>query len=153
VPRIESSIQLGVPAEFAFDFIADPSTARLIDPSVREYRPDTLPMRVGTVNQVRFRMFGLPVRATSVVREWDPGRRMRMESTRPARPVKVVAEHTFEPNGDGCTYTWAIETTPVGVIGRPAAALMARFWKANAAKQQANVRREVERRWSGPGRY
>jgi hypothetical protein len=146
VPRVESSIHLAVPAEVAFDFIADPSTARLIDPSVREYRPDTLPMDVGTVNLVRFRMFGLPVRATSVVRAWEPGRLMRMESTRPARPVRVVAEHIFEPDDGGCTYTWAIDCRPVGLLGRPAAALMARFWRANAAEQQANVRREVERR-------
>jgi hypothetical protein len=153
MPRVVASIHISAPAEVAFDFVADPSTARLIDPAIREYRPDTVPMREGTTTLIRFRMFGLPVRATSVVRAWEPGRRMVMENTRPSRPVRVTGEHRFEPDddGDGCTYTWAIDCAPVGLLGRPAASLMARFWRANADAQQINVKREVEAHWSATG--
>ena len=63
--RIDASIDIDVPAAVAFAFLADPSTARIIDPAVRSYEPDELPMREGTRNTIRFRMWGLPVTATS----------------------------------------------------------------------------------------
>lgn len=140
-------IRLSVPAEVAFDFLADPSTAPIIDPAVREYRPDQVPMRVGTRNLIRFRMWGLPVRAVSVVREWEPGRRMVMENVQPERPIRAVATHTFDPDGDGCTYTWAMTFAPRGLLGPAVGSLFARFMHRNAVAQQARFRDEVERRW------
>ena len=139
--------RLGVPARVAFALLADPSTATLIDPAIREYRPGQVPLRVGTRVQIRLRAWGLPLRAESVVREWEDGRRMVMESVRPARPVRVVAAHTFGPDGDGCTYTWAVDVVPTGCAGRPAAWALRRFLRGNARAQQARFRREVER-WS-----
>lgn len=35
-PGFSETMPLGVPAEYAFAFLADPSTARVIDPAVRE---------------------------------------------------------------------------------------------------------------------
>lgn len=66
--------------------VADPSTARIIDLTVRVYRPDSVPVHEGTRTDIRFRMWGLPVRAVSVVEHWEPGVRMAMESERPACP-------------------------------------------------------------------
>lgn len=151
--HVSESVELEVPSGYVFDFLADPSTARIIDPAVREYRPDSVPMREGTRTDVRFRMWLLPVRAVSVVTGWDPGERMVMESERPARPVRVVATHRFEPAGpDRCTYTWAIGLAPVGPLGPLAARLFARFMRANAKAQQERLKAEVERRWrAGPG--
>ena len=146
--HVSESVDLDVPSGYAFDFLADPSTARIIDPAVREYRPDSVPMREGTRTDIRFRMWGLPVRAVSVVRCWDPGGRLVMVSERPTRPVRVVATHRFEPAGpDRCTYTWAIGLVPVGPLGPLAARLFARFRRANATAQQERFKVEVERRW------
>ena len=142
-------IRLPVPAAFAFDFLADPATAPVIDPAVREYRPDELPMRVGTRNLIRFRMWGLPVRAVSVVREWEPGRRMVMEGIEPTRPIRALATHTFEPDGDGCTYTWAMTFEAIGLVGRALGPRFARFMHQNAKAQQVRFRDEVGRRWRG----
>jgi hypothetical protein len=64
---------LEVPAHYAFNFLADPATAKVIDPAILEYRPDPLPMRLGTRNAIRLRMWGVPLRATSIVQEWQPG--------------------------------------------------------------------------------
>jgi hypothetical protein len=137
-----------VPAAYAFDFLADPSTATVIDPAIREYRPESLPMGLGTRNTIRMRMWGLPVRAESVVRAWEPGARMVMANERPARPVKVVGTHRFEPAGaESCTYTWAIDFVPVGLLGPVAARALCRFMRANAVAQQERFKAEVERRW------
>jgi hypothetical protein len=147
-PRFSESARFGVPAEYAFAFLADPSTAHVIDPAVREYTPDSLPMRVGTRNVIRFKMWGLPVRVVSLVREWEPGRRMVMENVEPSRPVRADATHSFEPDGAGCTYTWEIEFLSSGPVGAVAARVFARFMRANAVAQQVRFREEVERRFA-----
>jgi hypothetical protein len=139
---------LDVPAEYAFDFLADPSTAILIDPMIREYRPDASPMDVGTRNVIRLRVWGLPLRSQSVVTAWEPGVLMRMESTRPSRPVKVSAEHRFEAVGDEqCHYTWTITCEPTMPGGGPVARLFGRFFAANADAQRVRFATEVRRRW------
>lgn len=141
------SMRFAVPAEYAFAFLADPSTAPVIDPAVREYTPDSAPMREGTRNLIRFTMWGIPVRATSIVREWEPGRRMVMENIKPSWPVRAVATHFFTPDGDGCTYTWAMEFHPSGPIGAFVGRGFARFMHSNARAQQLRFRAEVERRF------
>jgi hypothetical protein len=140
-------MRLEVPADYAFDFLADPSTASVIDPAVREYTPDQLPMRVGTNNVIRFRMYGVPVRAVSVVREWEPGRRMVMENVKPARPVRAIATHTFQPDGNSCVYTWAMEFRSSGPLGTPLVRVFARFMQSNAQAQQRRFKAHVEARF------
>ncbi len=54
-------------------------------------------------------MLGLTVRATTRVVEFDPGRRMTIESERPSWPARARAIHRFEPDGDGTRYTYRIE--------------------------------------------
>ncbi len=120
---------LAVPAEYAFAFLADPSTAPVIDPAVREYTPDSLPLRVGTRNLIRFRMWGVPVRAVSVVREWEPGRRMVMENVQPSWPVRAVATHTF-------------------VLGALGGRIFARFMHSNAKGQQRRFALAVQQRFA-----
>lgn len=147
-PSFSETTTLAVPAEYAFAFLADPSTAPVIDPAVREYTPDSLPMRVGTRNLIRFRMWGVPVRAVSVVREWEPGRRMVMENVQPSWPVRAVATHTFVPDGDGCHYTWAMDfhsSDPLGALG---GRIFARFMHSNAKGQQRRFALAVQQRFA-----
>lgn len=143
--------RLPVPASFAFAFLADPSTAPVIDPAVREYQPDHLPMGVDTRNLIRLRMWGIPLRVVSVVREWEEGHRMVMENVKPRRPVTVTASHTFEPDGDACTYTWAMAFEGHGVLGCLLGPRVARFMHANAKTQQVRLRTAVEQRWREGG--
>lgn len=146
-PGFSESTRLDVPAGYAFTFLADPSTAHLIDPAVREYTPDSLPMRQGTRNLIRFRIWGIPIRAVSVVREWKPGRQMVMESVKPAWPVRAIATHSFVPDGEACTYTWAMEFRSSGPVGALAGRIFARFMQSNAKAQQRLFQEVVERRF------
>ena len=146
-PGFAESIRLDVPAEYAFAFLADPSTAHVIDPAVREYKPDSIPMRQGTRNLIRFRMWGIPLRVVSVVREWEPGSRMVMENVKPSWPVRAIATHSFAPDGDACTYTWAMEFHSSGQLGALAGRIFAGFMRSNAKAQQIRFREEVDRRF------
>lgn len=147
VSGFSESMRFAVPAEYAFAFLADPATAPVIDPAVREYSPDSVPMRKGTRNLIRFTMWGIPVRATSIVREWETGRRMVMENVKPSWPVRAVATHSFKPDGEACTYTWAMEFQPSGPLGTVLGRVFARFMHSNAGAQQVRFRQEVERRF------
>lgn len=147
-PEFAETIELAVPADYAFEFLADPATATVIDPAVLEYRPDTAPMAKGTRNHIRFRMWGLPITMTSLVTDWIPGRRMVMENVKPSRPVRAVATHSFAETGAGCAYTWQMEFVPVGVLGSLAARTFRGFMRKNALAQQVRFKAEVERRWA-----
>ena len=131
-------------SERAFAYLADPATAPIIDPAVISYEPDSLPMRAGTTNTVRVRLFGIPMTMVSRTMEWEEGRRMVLESIRPARPVRGRATHLFEPHPEGVRYTWSMEMTPVGPGGRVAARLMTVMMRRNARQQQARFKRALE---------
>jgi hypothetical protein len=147
VASFSEVIAIDVPPEYVFDFLADPSTAPIIDPAVIEYRPDVLPMREGVHVQTRMRAWGVPTTIESVVTEWEPGRRMAMDGVRPRRPMNVSATHTFEPSPEGCLYTWSMTFEPNVPLGRLAAVLSCRFMHRNATRQQQRVKAHVEARW------
>jgi hypothetical protein len=128
----------------AFAYLADPSTASVIDPAVLSYEPDSLPMRAGTRNTIRVRMYGVPMTMVSVTREWEEGRRMVMESARPARPVRGAATHLFERHPEGTRYTWSMEMTPNGPGGCLLARIMSVVMRRNARRQQARFKRIME---------
>src|SRR6185503_9503004 len=94
--HFSESIVIRTSPAAAFAYLADPDTARIIDPAVVSYVPDSLPMKVGTVNTIKVRMFGLRLTMQSRVLEWEEGRRMVMESVRPAKPARATAVHLFE---------------------------------------------------------
>jgi hypothetical protein len=148
-PRFDESIEMAVPPQFAFDFLADPSTAAVIDPAVVEYRPDTDPMALGTRNYIRFKMWGLPLTVTSLVTEWEPGSRMILENVKPSRPTRAIATHSFDTTGSGCRYTWSMEMVRTGLGGGLLARLFCRFMQKNAQAQQVRFKAEVERRYAG----
>ena len=138
------SIVIRTTPEAAFAYLADPATAPIIDPAVISYEPDSLPMRAGTTNTIRARFFGVTATMVSRTLEWDEGRRMVLESIKPARPVRGRATHLFEPHPDGVRYTWSMEMTPVGPGSRIAARLMTVLMRRNARQQQARFKRALE---------
>lgn len=145
--HFSESITLCVPPTYAFDFLADPSTAQIIDPAVIEYRPDELPMRQGVRVKIRMRAWGVPTRIESVVAEWVPGRRMVMQGVLPSRPMIVTATHTFDSSTEGCTYSWAMTFDPNAPLGRLVVTPSCRFMRRNARRQQQRFKTQVETRW------
>jgi hypothetical protein len=141
------TIALGVPAEYAFDYLADPLTAPIIDPAVIEYLPDRLPMQQGTHVQIHMRAWGVPTKIETVVTNWEPGKRMDMRGVRPTRPITVTATHTFDTIPQGCLYTWAMTFQPNAPLGRLAAGPSRRFMQRNARRQQIRFKTHVETRW------
>lgn len=145
--QFTESVTLGVPPGYAFDCLADPSVAPIIDPAVIEYQPDDLPMRQGVRVKIRMRAWGLPTRIESVVTEWVPGQRMVMVGVRPSRPMTVTATHTFDSCAHGCTYSWAMTFEPNAALGRFAVTPSCRFMRRNAQRQQQRFKTLVESRW------
>ena len=141
----ESIVIHATPAD-AFSYLADPATAPIIDPAVISYEPDTDPMAGGTRNKIRFRMLGLRLTMYSQVMEWEPGRRMVIESLKPSWPVRGRATHTFEPHEEGTLYTWAMDITPASPLGFLFAGMFSRFMQKNARGQQQRFKAAMESR-------
>jgi ligand-binding SRPBCC domain-containing protein len=133
-----------VPPTALFRFLADPSTAAVIDPAVVRYEPEGGTMGLGVRNQVHLRIMGLPIRVTSETTAWEPGRQMAFRSIRPAWPVVAAATHRFEPAPEGTTYTWSMEFIPTGRGGGLVSALSAAMFQRNARAQQQRVRVVLE---------
>ena len=127
-----------------FWFIADPSTAPVIDPAVLSYEPIGGTMGLGVRNRIRMKMLGIPLTLTSETIEWEPGVRMSFRSIEPGRPAVGVATHRFDACPEGTRYTWSMNFVPTGVGGRMAAVISAALFERNAVAQQERVRRVLE---------
>jgi Polyketide cyclase / dehydrase and lipid transport len=138
------SIVIEVTPAVAFDYLADPSTATVIDPAVIHYRPDHVPMDVGTRIDIKARLAGLRLRFESLVAVWEPGARMVMRSVSPARPIDVVAEHRFEADPCGTRYTWSAAATSNTPGGAVVAWLFCTLMRRNAARQQERLKSVLE---------
>ena len=127
-----------------FWFLADPSTAPIIDPAVISYAPDGGTMGLGVRNHMKLRLLGVTRNITSETTDWEPGSRMAFRSLTPGRPVIVTATHLFEPCTAGTCYTWSMGFTPKGIGGRLAARCVAALLRRNAVAQQERVRTVIE---------
>lgn len=127
-----------------FWFLADPTTASVIDPAVVSYQPEGGAMGLGVKNQIRMKMLGIPVRLTSETIEWEPGKKMVFRSIKPGRPAVGVATHLFETCPEGTEYTWSMAFVPTGIGGRVMARLSAALFERNAIGQQQRVRTVIE---------
>lgn len=141
----ESVVLSASPLE-AFAYLGDPKTATTLDPAVVSYEADPVPMNVGTVNRVKARLGILPVSMTTRVTEWEEGRRMVIETVRPARPFRAVATHLFEPHPDGTLYTWSMDFVPTFPGGGLVAAVASRMMRRAVRAQQQRFRQIMQSR-------
>jgi len=139
------SIVLKVPPEEAFAYLGDPSTATAVDPAVISYEPDSIPMKAGTISRVRARLGVIPVSMTTRVRAWEEGRRMVIETVRPAYPFRAVATHLFEKHPEGATYTWSMDFSPTFPGGGLVAAVSSRLMRRAVKAQQVRFKEIMER--------
>jgi hypothetical protein len=112
-----------------------PEIAPIIDPSVREWRPDRDPIDVGTRFTIRGRLGIVPIRGVSETMRWEPPRTATFVSVKGSRPLRVTATHTFEPSGDRTRYTWCIEFA--GPL--PLVVLAARLFRPAIDRQQQTL--------------
>jgi hypothetical protein len=123
------------PPSVVFDAVMSPDTAPLIDPGVREWRPDAEPIGVGTRFTIRGRLGVVPIRGTSEAVRWEPPLLAEFRSV-VTWPAQLTAQHRFEPRADGGTnYTWSITFREASFISRPLVALTARLFARNLANQ------------------
>ena len=130
---VERRSVLPGPPDAAWHALMAEEVAPIIDPAVREWRPDRMPVDVGTRFSIRGRLGSIPFRATSEVVHWDPPRLGVFRSVRPARPMHMRATHELAPDGDGTAYRWAIEIEGPW----PLVVLTARLWRGAMEAQAA----------------
>ncbi len=99
----EQECLIPAPLDRAFAFFSDATNLARITPpqlGLRVLTPTPIPMKAGTEITYRIRVRGIPLRWTSRITVWEPGKRFIDEQLR--GPYKLwVHEHRFEatPNG------------------------------------------------------
>jgi Polyketide cyclase / dehydrase and lipid transport len=120
----------------AFDAVNTPEIAPLIDPGVRLWQPDTNPIAVGTRFTIRGKLGILPIRGVSETVTWDPPYRVVYHSVKPTWPLRMEAEHRFEPDGNRhAVYTWSITFIERNPIARPIIAVALRLFRTAMTNQ------------------
>jgi hypothetical protein len=125
-----------------FAVVMSPETARLIDPAVRVWQADVLPIQLSTRFTIRGRLGVVPIRGTSELTAWDPPQLAEFHSISPTWPFRMTARHQFETTPDGGTdYTWSISFHEVNALSRPLIAILTRlFGRALAAQADTRAR-------------
>lgn len=122
---LDTSLDLPLPVDTVFAFFADASNLERITPRGLHFEILTpLPLRIelGTLIDYRLRLFGLPLRWTSRITEWDPPRRFVDEQTR--GPYGLWAHtHTFAPLESGARIhdhvRYRLPLSPLGDLAYP----------------------------------
>jgi hypothetical protein len=109
--RVQRTTVLRGPPELAWNAVMSPDVAPMIDPAVREWSPDRLPIDVGTRFTIRGRIGILPIRGVSEAVRWEPPHLVVFVSVKGSRPLRVTATHAFETSGEGTRYTWCMDFT------------------------------------------
>ena len=110
----------------AWAALMSPDVAPIIDPSVREWRPDREPIGVGTRFTIRGRLGLLPIRGTSEVVRWEPHELAIFQSVQGSGPLQITATHALEPLDEGTRYTWRMEFEGPAPLGAMSAWLFRR---------------------------
>jgi ligand-binding SRPBCC domain-containing protein len=130
VNQFEQRQRLPLPPEQAFEFFGDARNLEAVTPRWLHFRIESLDsprLEEGALISYRLRVRGIPVRWTTRIVSWEPGRRFVDEQVR--GPYKLW-EHThwFEPDGQGGTLmTDRVRyAMPFGPLGRIAHRLFVR---------------------------
>jgi ligand-binding SRPBCC domain-containing protein len=130
INQFEQRQRLPLPPEEAFEFFGDAHNLEVVTPDWLRFAivsAEPPQLGEGALIQYRLRVRGIPVRWTSRITAWEPGRRFVDEQIR--GPYKYW-EHThwFEPDGQGGT--WMTDrvrySMPFGPLGRLAHRLLVR---------------------------
>jgi ligand-binding SRPBCC domain-containing protein len=147
VPLLEASVRLASPPEVVFPFFADAFNLEELTPPWLHFEvvtPQPIAMAKGTRIDYRLRVRGLPLRWTSAITEWDPGRSFVDEQVR--GPYRLWRHrHVFRPDGGG---TLAEDRVEYEVLG---GALVDRLLVRPDLERIFRFRREaLERRFGAP---
>jgi len=100
---------LSAPPRAVWDAVMSPELAPIIDPAVREWRPDREPIEVGTRFTIRGRVGLMPIRGTSEAVRWEPPELAILQSVQGPGPMQILATHSFEATDEGTRYTWRMD--------------------------------------------
>ena len=125
VHRLEREQRVAAPVGAVFEFFAHARNLERITPSWLRFEvltPEPIAMAPGTLIEYRLRLHGLPVRWTSRIEEWEPGRGFVDSQVR--GPYRLWHHrHEFVADGDGTVVRdrvrYALPLGPLGGLGHP----------------------------------
>jgi hypothetical protein len=105
-------LELGCTPDEIFWYLISPETASTVDPTIVEWRSEVFPPKVGTLNHLKAKAFGVSMRMTSRFTEFDPPRRMVVEGVRPPMAKWTRSIHDLQAVPGGMRYTNTVDMRP-----------------------------------------
>jgi ligand-binding SRPBCC domain-containing protein len=120
VHHLQREQYVDFPLQEVFEFFAAARNLERITPpwlSFQVLTPEPIVMRIGTMIDYRLRVHGLPLRWTSAIEEWEPGRSFVDRQLR--GPYGLWHHrHTFETSGSGTIVRDEVDyALPLGPVG------------------------------------
>ena len=129
VHRLEREQRIARPLDEVFDFFAAARNLERLTPPWLRFEvltPEPIGMRVGTLIDYRLRVHGIPLRWTSRIEEWEPGRSFIDRQLR--GPYGLWRHrHTFNADGEATMVRDTVDyALPLGALGELAHHLFVR---------------------------
>jgi ligand-binding SRPBCC domain-containing protein len=129
VHRLEREQRLDRPLQVVFAFFAAAGNLERLTPPWLRFEvltPEPVDMHVGTLIDYRLRVHGIPLRWTSRIEEWEPGRSFVDRQVR--GPYGLWHHrHTFAADGEGTIVHDTVDYgLPLGAVGELAHPLFVR---------------------------
>ena len=126
---IERVQVVGRPVDDVFEFFSLARNLEKLTPRWLQFEvltPEPIEMRSGTTIDYRLRLHGFPLRWTSLIEDWEPGRRFVDRQIR--GPYRLWHHtHEFAPHPDGTLVRDRVRyEVPLGAAGELAGALFVR---------------------------
>jgi ligand-binding SRPBCC domain-containing protein len=124
--RLERTQLIPRSCEGVFPFVADASNLEAITPPFLRFRiltPTSIQMHAGARTDFALKLFGVPVRWRTCIKEWEPG--VRFVGEQEAGPYAFWRHvHEFEARGDSAMMRDTVDyAVPLGPLGRVTHAL------------------------------
>ena len=121
VHRLEREQRVAAPPGAVFEFFARARNLELITPPWLRFQvltPEPIAMAPGTLIEYRLRLHAVPLRWTSRIEEWDPGRGFVDRQVR--GPYRLWHhQHEFAADGDGTVVRDDVRySLPLGDLGQ-----------------------------------
>lgn len=130
--KAEHTAHVNAPVERVFAFVTDPTNEPKWHTDVVEVHPVTEgPIRVGWTTRWTFNFMGKRDGLMEVV-ELEPNRLERIVARKGPMGLTPTITYRFEPDGDGSTFTRAVEIEPKGL-----SKVMSPMMKSMVPKQNA----------------
>lgn len=138
---VEVSVTIAKPRADVAAYVVEPANEPAWISGIKQSQTEGGgPLAVGTRVKRRASMMGRGIDYTTVINEYEPGRRVQMTTE---KPFPMIIDYAFDDAGGGTVFRQRLRGGPKGVMGL-LSPLLARMVRGNVTKDMERLRAALE---------